>query len=1088
MAKKNKPSHIKRIKIQSNELIRSSDKGRFFSIKSHSPERLIASIRFTTLPEFYNVVLKELEKHPNSAAHLLNSKKKKKIEELDSPKLFFSSFESEFVWAKNILLKNFEALNQFVLVSEKFSDVLINGNLKDAAVILEDIEREFGFSLWLIKNKIAYLQLVDGLEAQKRYTQSIKNKLKDTTLPRFITHWVSVRNEKQTSSVRYRNRIQTITNRMTSSKQLGFREYINYHLLAVDDLDPERFIHVLRLEYSSSLIDYYEAFVALLRVLSVNPDDKLKSKVFNLVGNNNFLINDNRIEHLSVLLGVKKGMPNEVNNYLNNRYNLIFTGNNSTNSDLTLQTLENPIALIADSYEKALINNSNKNFKSIDINSFNDLSQLRLRDILIDKLSKVIQNGIVNSSEEFNELNKIAMNFASFPWASAINIQLIKENVALSKLKADCEIFALKIPYIHSDLIDCIADIKLARSYEDLCVHYSPEGITTKFYISLKDLNENAIPLGLTQDYNNLLRGLIEFNINKPHDAIIRGEELKKSNNSYFKRRGYSIISYSHLKINDLKMACFSVAECYVKERHFYPFLPLEQILKLIKPGTAEWKTVNSFIDFSIVLDAYFKHINTNLETERRFAYEDFLLKNGMEKPSELVDYINKFDKNKIIYYLRFICIETIMDTSGAFNGGSEEVVTERLTICRLLLTIDSVNSNVYKQEINDLVKKQVITSRKQEVDQSRIYVDIQSIKNWAESELDENFNRYIAYLKNNLNILENKSQSSNILIQSNDLSMNIPENEVNALLKFMIQEITDAYLSPDFGLDRFLSTRIRHGILEGHLRRPIQNHELITKREFKNGPYLRNDYWLKKINPTSGKLLKHFDSAFSKFSESYDKLIYEANEWLQINKQNGLFNFSVQDDDLNTISTKISQETSLNDFVDLIINALDSSLILQLISIRDALNKNSKIKAKKLLNELYAATHNIGNSNSLELQAAINQARTDVQAQFDKIIEWFVPPSSGNTTPYFIEDAMMVAEAIIKETDPEFKIEVTTKEENEFSIHGQLPIFVDIFVNIFENVVKRSGLENPEAKIKIWCKNISDDFTVINFKIIVVR
>jgi len=179
-----------------------------------------------------------------------------------------------------------------------------------------------------------------------------------------------------------------------------------------------------------------------------------------------------------------------------------------------------------------------------------------------------------------------------------------------------------------------------------------------------------------------------------------------------------------------------------------------------------------------------------------------------------------------------------------------------------------------------------------------------------------------------------------------------------------------------------------------------------------------------------------------------------------------------------------INEETTLKQFIELVISALESNLILRLMNIRDELNSNAKLKAKKLLNELQESTFIHCNSTSTELQGAINQARTDLQAQFDKIIEWFVPSTSGNSTPYLIEDAMMVAEAIIKEANPFFKINVESDEKSAISIHGQLPIFVDIFINIFENVVKRSGLDSPEAEVNMWADDAIPDLQVIHFKI----
>ena len=145
-----------------------------------------------------------------------------------------------------------------------------------------------------------------------------------------------------------------------------------------------------------------------------------------------------------------------------------------------------------------------------------------------------------------------------------------------------------------------------------------------------------------------------------------------------------------------------------------------------------------------------------------------------MQKPSMLHQLINKIDKDKLIYYLRFICLESIMETSGFFEGGSKEVLDERLAICRLLLELDPKNEKIYKLEIKELLRRQIISSRRQEIDKSRIYVDIQAIRDWANVELSESFNRYISYIEINL---ANMAMSTNNTLSTVGEELSIQKN-----------------------------------------------------------------------------------------------------------------------------------------------------------------------------------------------------------------------------------------------------------------------------------------------------------------------
>ena len=340
--------------------------------------------------------------------------------------------------------------------------------------------------------------------------------------------------------------------------------------------------------------------------------------------------------------------------------------------------------------------------------------------------------------------------------------------------------------------------------------------------------------------------------------------------------------------------------------------------------------------------------------------------------------------------------------------------------------------------------------------------------------ELSESFNRYISYIEINL---ANMAMSTNNTLSTvgEELSIqkniNVPVDEASSLFRYIFEEIRKMYLSVEVGLDRFISTRIRHGELERTMRIPIQKHKLITKRITKDGPYKPNQYWIDKLEGITD--CKHrTENVFSYFSKKYDDLIFNiANQYLQINKSNkpdGLFDFNFYDSDINQISQLIKADTSIEECVNQIINILETRLIYSLAKIREYLNNICKQKAKELLNELNDEVNScMSNCTSIEFERALFSAKTDLSLQFDKIIEWFVPPASGSSTPFKIEDAIAVAEEIIKEDTPNFKINYPPSEST-LQIHGQLPIFVDVFINIFDNVVKRSGIDLPQATVDI--------------------
>lgn len=1056
-------------------------------LRSKRPVQKMSELRVRVGQDSYHEVIDRVNNYPYKLTRLLGSHPKK-LSDLDYSNLLPLDFNRELTWAKGIFLRNYEKINRFIGLSKKFSSELLKGNYSVASEVLDEVQVEMGQSIWLIKNRIALLQISEGLEAQKHYTNKIKTELRDRSLVKFVVHWTSIRNEGKTTLTKFTSQFEPIINRFDPDELFGFKEYCQYHILGVESLNHDDFVNVLRLEYSRSLVDYYEAFVALLRITLTNEDVKLKSKVNHLIQSLSFMLKDSRLDFFNSILNSRvdlsfKRSTEQFDSFLAGDFKRSYENSMATLKDEP----DNPVAILQAAYSKASF--VSQSSEPVELKEGG--VSIAINALLVDHISGVIRKGVIGAARELRELNKLSINFNCFPWASIIRTVVLKETTMFQPTIVE-EREALKVPFHHPLFFDWLKESSIEDNYVECCQGLYQNTICLQYSLTKMKKSEKWPEFELGLGSFNYLRGVISFSDGKYEEAIESGYFLANETRGYYTRKGVGLVTHSYFYLGDYEQACISVAIYYLQDRNNYPFLPLAELCGTIKSGTDEWDRISMLIDWPIIIDAYVKHVDSGIETERSFAYEDFLLSNGMSRPSELADRLEDFDREKLIYYLRYICVEANMDTSSAFEGGSSEVTSERLSVCKLLESIDPKNASVYQEEIKDIVKLQVIKSRRQEVDQSRIYIDLVRVKEWVLNNLEESFDRYMAYKSHGLEfegLTEERKSVRNYLIDSSSPDILIPQNEVSELLKDIVEDIVTAYLSPEFGLDRFISTRIRHGILEGYLRKPIARHKLITKKESAQGPYLVNDYWLGKLGTTDVAVLNSINKLFKSFSKSYDALILEiASEWLQVkssNKKNGLFNFQLTQDDIDNIAELITPETSFKEFIDTVINLLESTLIVNLAGIRKEIYERAKPLAKKYLNDL---EENISKYSDVinfnELLAEINQARTDMQTQFDKVVQWFVPSSTGNSSPFTPEDAIKVAETIVLDSSPVFTVSIEQKEDDDFEIHGNLPIFVDIFVNAFDNVVKRSGLELPKAVCVIHVDRSTSNYYLVSFEI----
>lgn len=496
-----------------------------------------------------------------------------------------------------------------------------------------------------------------------------------------------------------------------------------------------------------------------------------------------------------------------------------------------------------------------------------------------------------------------------------------------------------------------------------------------------------------------------------------------------------------------------------------------------------------------IVLKIHSKYYSKEIDSYITYALEDFLDSKNIRRPSELINMYANYQRNQLVFFLREICVESTMDTYTEFNG-PHDVAAERLKICRILCELDQPNKDEYQEEIKNLIRQEAISKMLVEIEQSRIHVDVVKLREWAKKDLSESFLRYLDFVRHGIKTT-NKSLKDDPKAKALDSEkeslhfMTVPENEVNALFAQIVSEIRDGFASnPDFGLERFVSTRIRHGIIETRLRRPLESHNLITKREKENGPYKSNDYWLSRLG-LSDQIGRRLDQAFARFSASYDQLLRNIKaEWLQVRKRTedkGLFNFLISEGEIKILSDQLTEQSTFRELFEFVMRMLNEKLTISLNEIRNQFIKSGKKEALDLINKLQRSILTIVDLDTYsELEAEINIARTDLQSVFDQVIQWFVPSQTVGTTSYDIVVALNVAEAIVKESSDNFSSKINFKNgDASIEVTGGLPSFIDIFVNIFENVVKRSGLLIPQADIEIEAPNFEEKAGLVKIAVI---
>jgi hypothetical protein len=429
--------------------------------------------------------------------------------------------------------------------------------------------------------------------------------------------------------------------------------------------------------------------------------------------------------------------------------------------------------------------------------------------------------------------------------------------------------------------------------------------------------------------------------------------------------------------------------------------------------------------------------------------------------------------------------------------GELSEAEHERISVLQTLIEFDSVAANAYADEIRQIARDRVINSRLEEVDKSRIYVDVGGIKSLHERQITEDFARYSALLKSPRldrktmqiirlyrGILEKHPE---IVEKYSEIKLlTLPSSEQTALFESMFSALWEAFFqSPQFGLDTYLSTRIRHGTILGHLRGPLDLHHVVTTRASSGREYEPNRYWRGRLNKLLPEELDFLDSQLRKFSERVDEQLTSLGaERIQIKssaKPNGLFDLQGLGRVAGQVRRQITPEMTYDEFIDLVFRHLWSFTGGLLSNVREYLTNEFSQALSKAFDALVNGLDNgIARSGIGELHDEIARAHTDLQTAIRSAANWFRVPTVIEREPFTFDVAIQVTIESVKYCNRSKTIHPAVNNSSTTMFRGDtLNPFRDILSIFVENVLVHSRILNRSPYCEITAEETDSRLSI---------
>lgn len=964
------------------------------------------------------------------------------------------SLETEIIWCTAVLARHKNELAEFRGVAALVTQYVLRNEFVAALQSLDELDQRFGVSLWSVQLRIALTNEAYGLEAQKKVVEDVRAVF-DRGLLGYVAYFCGVRNESRTTAERFSiNTEARISRHRYFSKEV--KNYLRFVLLGESPISENRLSDLIRVSQSHHFFDLYETCVSVLQNLCMNPTahPQLIERFINEFED----INDFRVQKLAFAIASDQ-TANLESIFENQVLNAILEANEPRTLRIAAQFINGSSAPNPWDYIYAGWATSEGILK--------EPKERRISRRCIRFVAATFTP--TQLFDPHDAIIKLARNFGQLPFFQALWSYSKLVNTATFVGPEEHRIIGLNCPTV---------------GFEDLR--------------SEQFLNELAFPdLPSTENHTSSHFWRAYAGRRTPRDetnplvtlAYVLGSSLRENTTSSAEHDKLSTVffgkgaSLHFLDLSRLKNAVCTndrqeIIDLLARSCSFAVFSPFRHKVANLT-GSYEW------VDFQHSSDPVLRSVAIHLAWEAqfdsrlrsilRFSVKQFFKAQPCSLPSQLVWSNTDLPKHIIVYFLYEVCSLDVLDILKELRG-SRQVLAERVNICSRLQVIDPENRSVYANELAEVQGEISFSDGQLIVDSSRIYVETPQLRQWAKANLAEDYSRYLDLAELDI---EHSRPFDELLgeIRKKQRDNAVPfaaESEADILLYSILLRLRDEFLTNSaFGLDFFLSKRIRHQSFVGSIRAPLELEELITNRSSEGAEYKPNYKWVNKLAVNSSTPRDALLSAFEDFSAAFDQELIEAkNRRLQIQGKeypNGLIFLPLTANVVELTKALTPIDRSFDGFLDAAIALMWVGLEPALAITRSFIREELKTRLIGSIDDLRTKVRDaLDNSKEfLEFDANIGRRSNEVQVRLDECADWFAHTNLDYAGKSFaLDEAVDMAQTFAMDCLPGFDpvIEKAQIDNGTRILAPSLVHLHDLILIAFQNAKDHSGLKSPRT------------------------
>lgn len=977
---------------------------------------------------------------------------------------FTNNLKFELRWVVFCLKHYSTELSAFLSAREEYDSYILLNKYEEALEVVNVIEDKFGISLWSMECK-CYLYVKMGKDTNELF-KDVPNSVFGA-----IINFFELKNRENVTSDEYfyivDREIRALRKRENRCYNANVELYKYYIQSIMYQANSMRILALLEAVRDISLIDKYLFFVDICDFALL--EDK-ESELYKTVQRYISELSEIEDDHLISLRFIFDNNDNRKANYvlkkrLDNAKTQFIKGN-------LIEARQDAIELL-----KLFPNNAEAINLYIDTNILLEKEEDEFLDTNLGLLLRKLQSVYTlsdNRDDDIDVVNKFINCCCQSTWSKSIRNSIMyrcqvygKEDYGKSEILTNLQHLDIETMIASLPKEECIEYITEKLDLTDAYVIFRKAVFVGDYKLAKEVCAIEQIQdlLDVCNEGNQVEERILHLRKIKGKDAAIAIMGMK-----YFLAT-VDIEEYPELVLQ-------ITTELVVDNIYTSLFIPLEKIVDFIDNAEED---IRSNICSPILYYVYTTYFKKDRMDDLGIICEDFFRFEKIEQPVKMD--ICKYNKQMLIYFLRYVCNPKVMDISIPFKG-TQERDQERVGICNLLSEIDAANVKEYEEEIRIITQKLMINRELKTIEENRIHVNVDGIKERLTKSYKNDFMRYKFYQD------ERIIQFTILKEGENAEQFKFIQDAPERIFRELVFHIRDAFVSSDeYGLNGYLSLNFRHGTLEDELRSPLNKAMLTAKKDITTNDYIVNKHWTNSVNREDAEIIRKAISQFhieteaiiSKLKSKYIQICTEEKE------TEGIFDYRLYEQDLLFLSLEIAKCNTFDEFLDVIITFLWKLTENNLLVMKKTIKTEILEDYTTAFNNLKANIVTVSNRNKLrDLQQKINETSTEMQIVLDRICYWFQRSTESKHSDFDLQFAFDLGLQTIINMHREVEFLAVKKEETESDeIRGVcLKSFNDIFYNLFDNIYKKAywkngreieirySLKYKEDKVHIYIEN----------------